>query len=245
MTNNSDKPIKGVQGVLHIMDLFGSSIMDVRCDFTGHTIQPGETYTNKDLSYEVNEFNDEDMKLYSEDYHNFYDYSLLYANNVFYKLNQEQRRLLLVLDKQFAKKSQIKFSYADKDKLAQALQQLSTLGEIEAPDHFVVRPFDAKFTFDLLEEQTISLAMTFDYGSFSIDSFHDLETLEFSRDLRKEQKIFALMERLQFAKAFNSSLNIPENLSENFFLKILPAFQKLGQIELSPTLRNMRMDEVP
>ncbi|MFK5290068.1 DEAD/DEAH box helicase, partial [Lactococcus lactis] len=158
---------------------------------------------------------------------------------------QEQRRLLLVLDKQFAKKSQIKFSYADKDKLAQALQQLSTLGEIEAPDHFVVRPFDAKFTFDLLEDQTISLAMTFDYGSFSIDSFHDLETLEFSRDLRKEQKIFALMERLQFAKAFNSSLNIPENLSENFFLKILPAFQKLGQIELSPTLRNMRMDEVP
>lgn len=68
LTNNSDKPIKGVQGVLHIMDLFGSSIMDVRCDFTGHTIQPGETYTNKDLSYEVNEFNDEDMKLYSEDY---------------------------------------------------------------------------------------------------------------------------------------------------------------------------------
>ena len=66
LTNNSDKPIKGVQGVLHIMDLFGSSIMDVRCDFTGHTIQPGETYTNKDLSYEVNEFNDEDMKLYSK-----------------------------------------------------------------------------------------------------------------------------------------------------------------------------------
>ncbi|RDG22983.1 DEAD/DEAH box helicase [Lactococcus cremoris] len=186
-----------------------------------------------------------ELSLFSEDYHNFYDYSLLYDNNVFYKLNQEQRRLLLVLDKQFAQKSKIKFSYSEKDKLAQALQQLSTLGKIEAPEHFVVKPFDAKFTFDLLDEKTLSLAMKFDYGTFSIDSFHDLETLEFSRDLRKEQKIFALMERLQFAKAFNSTLEITEHLSENFFLKILPSFQKLGQIELSPTLRNMRMDEVP
>ena len=186
-----------------------------------------------------------ELSLFSEDYHNFYDYSLLYVNNVFYKLSQEQRRLLLVLDKQFAQKSKIKFSYSEKDKLAQALQQLSTLGKIEAPEHFVVKPFDAKFTFDLLDEKTLSLAMKFDYGTFSIDSFHDLETLEFSRDLRKEQKIFALMERLQFAKAFNSTLEITEHLSENFFLKILPSFQKLGQIELSPTLRNMRMDEVP
>lgn len=186
-----------------------------------------------------------ELSLFSEDYHNFYDYSLLYDNNVFYKLSQEQRRLLLVLDKQFAQKSKIKFSYSEKDKLAQALQQLSTLGKIEAPEHFVVKPFDAKFTFDLLDEKTLSLAMKFDYGTFSIDSFHDLETLEFSRDLRKEQKIFALMERLQFAKAFNSTLEIMEHLSENFFLKILPSFQKLGQIELSPTLRNMRMDEVP
>ena len=186
-----------------------------------------------------------ELSLFSEDYHNFYDYSLLYDNNVFYKLNQEQRRLLLVLDKQFAQKSKIKFSYSEKDKLAQALQQLSTLGKIEAPEHFVVKPFDAKFTFDLLDEKMLSLAMKFDYGTFSIDSFHDLETLEFSRDLRKEQKIFALMDRLQFAKAFNSTLEITEHLSENFFLKILPSFQKLGQIELSPTLRNMRMDEVP
>ena len=68
LTNNSEKTIKGVQGVLHINDLFGTSIMDVGCDFTGHTIQPGETYTNKDLTYEVNEFMDADMKLYNEDY---------------------------------------------------------------------------------------------------------------------------------------------------------------------------------
>lgn len=68
LTNNSDKAIKGVQGILHINDLFGTPIMDVKCNFTGHTIQPNETYVNKDLSYEVNEFRDKDMKLYNEDY---------------------------------------------------------------------------------------------------------------------------------------------------------------------------------
>lgn len=68
LTNNSDKPIKGVQGVLQINDLFGSKIMDVRCDFTGHTIQPNEVYVDDELSFEINEFMDEDMKLYNEDY---------------------------------------------------------------------------------------------------------------------------------------------------------------------------------
>lgn len=68
LTNNSDKPIKGVQGILHINDLFGSKIMDVGCDFTGHTIQPAETYVNNDLSLEINEFKDEHTKLYNEDY---------------------------------------------------------------------------------------------------------------------------------------------------------------------------------
>lgn len=60
--------------------------------------------------------------------------------------------------------------------------------------------------------------MKFDYGTFSIDSFHDLETLEFSRDLRKEQKIFALMERLQFAKAFCNLLTFKDYYEKNGFL---------------------------
>lgn len=68
LTNNGDKPIKGVQGILHVKDLFGSKIMDIRCDFTGYTIQPSETYVNKDLSLEINEFNNTHMKLYNEDY---------------------------------------------------------------------------------------------------------------------------------------------------------------------------------
>ena len=68
VTNNSDKAIKGVQGLLHISDMFGVKIMDVRCDFTGYTIQPGETHTDKDLSFEINQFMDDNMKLYNTAY---------------------------------------------------------------------------------------------------------------------------------------------------------------------------------
>lgn len=186
-----------------------------------------------------------ELKLASEDYHNFYDYSLLYANHIFYKLTQEQRRLLLVLEKQFSQETQIKFSYADKDKLAQALQQLATLGQISAPEHFVVRDFDADFYFEMADKETLQLKIKFDYGHFFIDSFHDLETLEFSRDLRKEQKIFALMERFSFPKSFNSTVNISTALTETFFLKILPAFKKLGKVELSENLSDLSMDDIP
>ena len=68
VTNNSDKTIKGVQGVLHIKDMFGTSIIDVGCDFSGYTVQPGETYTDSSMSLDVNEFIDSHMKLYNTAY---------------------------------------------------------------------------------------------------------------------------------------------------------------------------------
>lgn len=68
VTNNSDKAIKGIEGVLTTSDLFGKQIMSAGCDFTGHTIEPGKTITIKDLSFECNEFIDEHMKLFNTDY---------------------------------------------------------------------------------------------------------------------------------------------------------------------------------
>ena len=35
ITNNTDRPIQGVQGLLIIDDLFGSNITKITCDFTG------------------------------------------------------------------------------------------------------------------------------------------------------------------------------------------------------------------
>lgn len=65
ITNNGDKAIKGIEGILTTSDLFGKEILRNGCDFTGHTIEPGKTVTIKGLSLECNEFNDEHMKVFN------------------------------------------------------------------------------------------------------------------------------------------------------------------------------------
>lgn len=66
VTNQTDKIIKGVQGVLTVDDLFGKKIMSSNCDFTGQTILPGETVTYDSIGIDVNEFKDSHVKLYNE-----------------------------------------------------------------------------------------------------------------------------------------------------------------------------------
>ena len=66
--NNSNKPIKGVQGEAIFKDQFGEEIITTGCDFNGHTIKPGKTLKVSDLSLECNEFKDDDMKLFSTKY---------------------------------------------------------------------------------------------------------------------------------------------------------------------------------
>lgn len=68
VTNETAKDIKGVSGVLVIKDLFGKDIKKLQCDFTGQTIPAGSTTTFTDLGYDINEFMDEDVKCYNEDF---------------------------------------------------------------------------------------------------------------------------------------------------------------------------------
>lgn len=68
VSNTTDKNIKGVQGILTINDMFGSQITSIDCDFTGKTI-PAKGYIYvSGLGVDINEFIDEDIKLYSEIY---------------------------------------------------------------------------------------------------------------------------------------------------------------------------------
>ena len=62
VTNNTEKDIQGIQGVLTVNDLFGEEIKSFGCDFTGQTIKPNETIINDSLSYECNSFVSEDNK---------------------------------------------------------------------------------------------------------------------------------------------------------------------------------------
>ncbi len=68
LTNNSEKTIKGIEGFLTIKDLFEKEILTCGCDFTGINIQPSATITVDNLSYECNQFLDEDRKLFKTDY---------------------------------------------------------------------------------------------------------------------------------------------------------------------------------
>ncbi|MBS6951755.1 MAG: hypothetical protein KH230_00805 [Enterocloster asparagiformis] len=65
VTNNTDKDIQGVEGALKLMDLFGKEIQTVGCDFTGRIIPAHDSLTVDTLSLEVNEYMDEDVKLYN------------------------------------------------------------------------------------------------------------------------------------------------------------------------------------
>lgn len=66
ITNNTDKPVQGVQGLLIIDDLFGSNIMKITCNFTGQTINPGETIENDEMGMDINEFVEADVKVWNE-----------------------------------------------------------------------------------------------------------------------------------------------------------------------------------
>lgn len=63
--NNTDKDIKGVQGVLDIQDMFGVSILRLNLDFTDEVIPKNSSITVTDVGLEVNQFMDEHMELYN------------------------------------------------------------------------------------------------------------------------------------------------------------------------------------
>lgn len=84
VSNNSDKDIKGVSGVLTIKDMFGKEILSSTCDFTGKPISVGSTVTFSDLGIDINEFMDDHIKLYNENYSDLiFEYkveSVVYSN---------------------------------------------------------------------------------------------------------------------------------------------------------------------
>lgn len=63
--NNTSKDIKGVQGILTIKDLFGVDIMSLGLDFTGQTIPANTNVVFGDLGFDINQFMDDHVKIYS------------------------------------------------------------------------------------------------------------------------------------------------------------------------------------
>ncbi len=64
--NNTSKVIKGVLGTLKISDLFGTEIKTLSLSFTGKEIEPHKTESYGKMGININQFRDEDIKLYNE-----------------------------------------------------------------------------------------------------------------------------------------------------------------------------------
>lgn len=78
ITNNTDKDIKGIQGVLHVNDMFGEGIKNIQFDLTEKNVPAGKTIEVDGFGMEVNEFMDSDMQFYNTAYENLlfeYDFS--------------------------------------------------------------------------------------------------------------------------------------------------------------------------
>ncbi|MCL2681151.1 MAG: DEAD/DEAH box helicase [Streptococcaceae bacterium] len=186
-----------------------------------------------------------ELSIKVENFHLFYDGNIVYYDQVFYKLNPLQTKLFTLVNKQFLDENTLRFDYSQKDKLAQALQQFALIGHIQAPDVFLIKDFQPLFSFGYVANKQLKLTLQFDYQDFIIDNFHDLETLDFSRNLRLETKLFSLMKKFGFARAFKSHILYSDRQIESFFVELLPAFQNLGQVSLSSSLTDKQISELP
>lgn len=68
ITNNYKKDIKEIQGVLDIKNNSGVNILRLDTDFTGHTIKSGERFINKDTVLKINQYINEDKRLYNSNH---------------------------------------------------------------------------------------------------------------------------------------------------------------------------------
>ncbi len=66
--NHTSKDIKGVQGILRIKDLFGVDILSSGLDFTGQIIGANSNITVSDMGIDINQFIDEEVKVYNTDF---------------------------------------------------------------------------------------------------------------------------------------------------------------------------------
>ncbi|MDO8418089.1 MAG: hypothetical protein Q7S87_17985 [Agitococcus sp.] len=65
--NKSDRDIQGVKGMLRITDIFGDKIMNIRWSFD-KGIMAKQNATEKNTGVDINQFIDEQMKLYITDF---------------------------------------------------------------------------------------------------------------------------------------------------------------------------------
>jgi superfamily II DNA or RNA helicase len=212
-------------------------------------LQPYWTFAALDQRSDIFTFNvvaqkdDILLTFEAEEAFTLYRQHYLYFENTFYSLTGTQIELLRRLE--HLPDGKLRFSYDEKDNLAQALQAFATLGRVNAPESFKIHDFKPNFTFQN-QGKNLQISMFFDYGDFEIKHFHDLETLEFARNLRLEKQIFDLLAETGFPRAFEGTRpSLAKGELFDFYEIMLPAFGKLGTVTLGEDLEDFLLTAEP
>lgn len=165
------------------------------------------------------------------DFGNVVNEELLVRQNHFYLIPQEYRSFLQQLDqwlKYHQKNYPLDFSSSQKAELVEVCQTLEKFAPIILPEELEVRDFVPSFSFTKMRNQ-IHLDMVWDFEGEKISSEEALQQLPFTYDRQKSHKVFALLRSTGFRNHFSSLSSIKPI---DFFLKALPRFRALGQVEL-------------
>jgi snf2 family protein len=179
----------------------------------------------------------------------FYQGQVLFSKGTFYLLTKKQAALLAKLKKlplDTKGRKILQFDTSDRDLLASCLGQFKELGEVLAPESLQIKTFRPSFRFTREEDGTLRLEMEFDYDSCLVTNRKELEKLPFASDIQLEKKIFQLALSAGFEADFKSwRQNLKAEAVYSFFHRILPAFEALGDVEISESLQDLYQVQRP
>lgn len=179
----------------------------------------------------------------------FYQGQVLFSKGTFYLLTKNQAALLVRLKKlplDTKGRKILQFDTSDRDLLASCLGQFKDLGEVLAPESLQIKTFRPSFRFTREEDGTLRLEMEFDYDSCLVTNRKELENLPFASDIQLEKKIFQLALSAGFEADFKSwRQNLKAEAVYSFFHRILPAFEALGDVEISESLQDIYQVQRP
>lgn len=179
----------------------------------------------------------------------FYQGQVLFSKGTFYLLTKKQAALLARLKKlplDTKGRKILQFDTSDRDLLASCLGQFKELGEVLAPESLQIKTFRPSFRFTREEDGTLRLEMEFDYDSCLVTNRKELENLPFASDIQLEKKIFQLALSAGFEADFKSwRQNLKAEAVYSFFHRILPAFEALGDVEISESLQDIYQVQRP
>ena len=179
----------------------------------------------------------------------FYKGRVLFTKGMFYLLSREQAGLLeklrkLPLDNKGRKVLQ--FDTSDRDRLASSLSQFRNIGEVLAPQGLQIKSFRPSFYMDREEDGSIRLEMQFQYDTCLVSNRMELENLPFASDIQLEKRIFQQALSAGFEADFLSwRQSLKAEAVYAFFHETLPAFEELGKLKISESLKDLYQVQSP